>query len=170
MNRTTRKFAIKQEYARQLASRAAIHTVIGLVFLLQPSSFAHTQDFRALGQLVLEAEDEIANRPLFSPSRRPPSLPPMVEVALPAETQSPEPVVQQDKRESLRDWQLVGILKASDQRTALVRDMAQKEVFTISVGESRNEWVLTEVSGRRAVFRNGEISASIGYVSDGKGN
>lgn len=88
----------------------------------------------------LEDFIEVAERPLFSPSRRPP----LGEVA----TATP--------RQAL-DLTLIGVVLSSEERLAIVTPGGQGKAVRLGVGDSIQGWTLVELESERATFeRDGE--------------
>jgi len=99
-----------------------------------------------LWDVALSALQETRARPIFSPSRRPPSLP--VVAALPPPTPKPPPRREPDR---LKLTLLGTVIGASDSIGVFV-DEASKEVIRIRTGESHDGWTLRSLHRRAASF------------------
>lgn len=97
--------------------------------------------------LPLEAYAEVAQRPLFSETRRPPqiSLPP-----------KPEP-----KPPSAAGFVLVGVVARHDDRVALIRTTASPKVEIVMEGGSIAEWKIEKIALDHIVLRAGDYVAEL---------
>ena len=88
----------------------------------------------------LEAFSIVAERPLFSPTRRPPEG----EVAAAAPRQ-------------MLDLTLIGVVLTAEERLAIVTPAGQGNAVRLGVGDSIQGWTLVAVEPERATFeRDGE--------------
>lgn len=93
-------------------------------------------------------------RPIFSPSRRPPAAP--VIAAPPAPPRAaPPPVVLPPARPELA---FVGAIAGDSEGFAIFIDSASK-VVRLRIGQSRDGWVLKSVTGREATLQRDQQTA-----------
>ncbi len=101
----------------------------------QPSyTMAPAEDFAA-----------ILERPLFSPTRRPPAQGVVAAAA-------PEPELQVT---------LVGVIISSDEQIAIVRLKDAGRFARLSVGDSFQGWILDSIEPSRVTFRRGDVEEYI---------
>ena len=106
----------------------------------QPSyAMAPVEDFSA-----------ILERPLFSPTRRPPA-----EGEVPAAASEPELQVT-----------LVGVIISSEEQIAIVRPKDATRFARLSVGDSFQGWILDSIEPSRITFRRGDIEEHIELTYD----
>ncbi len=106
----------------------------------QPSyTMAPLEDFAA-----------ILERPLFSPTRRPPAQGVTAAAA-------PEPELQVT---------LVGVIISSEEQIAIVRLNDADRFARLSVGDSFQGWVLDSIEPSRITFRRGEVEEHIELTYD----
>jgi general secretion pathway protein N len=82
-------------------------------------------------------------RPLFSPSRRPPA------VAVAAPLSPPPPKVEAPQKPQLR---LVGTVIGSTGSIGVFTDQATKEIVRLRIGEGHDGWILHAIDEREATF------------------
>ncbi len=92
----------------------------------------------------------ILERPLFSPTRRPP--PEGI-----ASVAGPVPTLKID---------VVGIVISEQEQFALILTENSKEVVRLSAGDEFQGWTLEEIEPERVTFRRGEIEEQIGLSFD----
>lgn len=97
---------------------------------------------------------QIAQRPLFLPSRRP-------EPQIPAPSAAPETHVQPPAPPSFSAT-LVGVLMSPAGGGAILR-FADGKTTTIQEGETVQGWILKEVSPDRASFLSGSTSVEVAF-------
>jgi len=90
---------------------------------------------------------KVIERPLFSPSRRPPPPQPVVQP-----TQPSLPLVQ--AAPPVLDFALVGIIRIGDTPIALVQPQDGHPAQRLQAGDQFHGWVLTAISEDRAMFRS----------------
>ncbi len=98
----------------------------------------------------LEDFSTILERPLFSPTRRPPAQG-AVAVA------SPEPGL---------EVTLVGVIISSEEQIAIVRLKDASRFARLSVGDSFQGWTLEAIEPSRITFRRGDLEAHIELTYD----
>jgi hypothetical protein len=81
-------------------------------------------------------------RPLFSPSRRPPAPPAPPIVQLPVIAPPPPPP----------NVTLFGIVLEADEARALVRVPPKNEMIRVRIGEEIGGWKVTQIDGRKLVL------------------
>jgi hypothetical protein len=103
-----------------------------------------------------------AERPLFSPSRRPPppplAAPPVIASALPP-PRPPEP-----KRPPLA---LLGTILGEHTGIAVFLDQITKETFRLKIGQERGGWALMSVRARQADLGKGGRAATLALQREG---
>jgi len=92
----------------------------------------------------LEDFMEIAERPLFSPTRRPPA----------GEGATVAP------RQAL-DLTLIGVVLSTEERLAIVTPGGPGKAVRLGVGDSIQGWVLTELESERATFERGAETVTL---------
>jgi general secretion pathway protein N len=95
-------------------------------------------------------------RPLFSPSRRPPApavVPPKVEPVKEVVAPPPEPETPQ--------LDLVGVVTGAADGYAIFMTTATHDIVRLKTGEGHDGWVLQSVSGREAVLEKGDRSVVV---------
>ncbi|MCL2715549.1 MAG: hypothetical protein FWD68_13425 [Alphaproteobacteria bacterium] len=102
-------------------------------------------------------------RPLFSPSRRPP---PPVAVAAPAVVR-PQPPKTVIRPPSLA---LVGTIIGEDEAFAIFLDPAGKAAFRLRIGEDHQGWRLQSIQTREVRMGNGEQAAVLTLPQPGAGS
>ena len=89
----------------------------------------------------VEDFSEVLDRPLFSPTRRPPA-----EGAVPAPDSEPELEVT-----------LVGVIISSEEQIAIVKPKDGSRLLRLSVGDSFQGWAVDSIEKSRIIFRRGDI-------------
>jgi len=90
-------------------------------------------------------------RPIFSPSRRPP-----VVVELASVQSQPSPPINQPRRPLLA---LVGAIAGETEGFAIFLDESTKGIVRLKTGESHSGWTLRIVKGREATLQKGRETA-----------
>ncbi len=103
-----------------------------------------------VGDQHLAERGAARERPLFSPSRRPPPppQPALVAAVLPP---TPQPVVS-----AAPDLRLVGIVAGTDAAMAMVRRTGEGRSRTLRVGDIVDGWRVSEIGPARLLLRVGE--------------
>ena len=128
--------------------RAVSSFTFAIAAMMILPAFAAPEDHgRAIGARLPEDYSALRERPLFAPDRRGPvpfAPPPVVEPPPPPPSPEPEPlpVVQP---EAAPPWQLIGVVRAPGNNSALFRDDFSTTIFTLRQGEDRDGWTLAEV-------------------------
>jgi hypothetical protein len=126
-----------------------------------PVSRGHPQTGNPLWALPLRSLTATRERPLFSPSRRPP-LPPAVAAAyVPTAIAPPKPV--EPGHPSLI---LLGTIVGDSQGIGIFLDAANT-VVRLKTGEDHDGWILRRVRGREASFEKGERTATLALPAPG---
>jgi hypothetical protein len=94
----------------------------------------------------VEDLEQTVERPLFTPTRRPPQIAPPAPVAEAAPVSVPS-------EESPAD--LSGIISGPDRTYAIMTNKATKEVLHLRAGEKIDEWSIHEIGPRHVVLRRG---------------
>lgn len=98
-------------------------------------------------------------RPIFSPSRRPPLAIPPAPVALPIAT-PPTPAAPEEI-----PLTLLGTIVGRDNGIAICFNPSTKDVIRLKIGESFEGWVLRSVHGREAAFEKVSLHARLALPS-----
>ncbi|MHA1152893.1 MAG: hypothetical protein ACTSQ7_09565 [Alphaproteobacteria bacterium] len=98
----------------------------------------------------LEDFSAILERPLFSPTRRPPV----------------QGVAAVDAPESRIQVTLVGVIIASEEQIAIVRLSDASRFARLSVGDSFQGWILETIEPSRITFRRGDVKEHIELTYD----
>jgi hypothetical protein len=109
-------------------------------------------------QVAYDAPDfaefaEAMERPLFAPSRRPPSeiVPVTVEAA---------------PQQQAFGFELVGVLISPDERLALIRQDGLTDLHRVGLGRSLNGWQIEQIEPDHVVFRAGETVRQVNLRDD----
>ena len=92
----------------------------------------------------------VLERPLFSPTRRPPAEGTVPEAAPEAELQVT----------------LVGVIISSEEQIAIVRPKDASRFARLSVGDSFQGWTLASIEPKRVTFRRGDVEEHIELTFD----
>jgi hypothetical protein len=98
------------------------------------------------------------DRPLFVPSRRPPSAPPppdVEEVAVEAES-------------SEAPFELAGIITGEDVAIAVLRNKSNQETQNVRRGQTLENWTLAEIQSQAVVLRRGGTKVRLKLFEEGK--
>jgi hypothetical protein len=116
-------------------------------------SMANPVALNPLSELKAASLDEITNRPLFNPLRKPAPPPPPAAADAPVEA---EPV--QEAGVNPDDFALLAIASGDFGRTAVVRWNPTNEVSHLKLGQQLSGWEITEVGDREVTIgRDGKI-------------
>jgi len=100
------------------------------------------------------------DRPIFSPSRRPPPPPAIMPViAKPVERAKPEP--------ENPPLILVGTVVGEDSGIAVLVEQATENVVKLRVNESHQGWTLRSIQGREVTFQNDRKSSVLALAPPG---
>jgi len=124
---------------------------------------ANARGGNPLWAIPLSDLSETQARPLFSPSRRPPSPPVVAAPATPANSGSPS------KREPDHPLlTIVGTVVSASDGIGLFIDQATNEVIRIHTGQDHQGWVLRSVHGREASFEKNERTSTLALPAPGE--
>lgn len=98
----------------------------------------------------VEYFSSILERPLFSPTRRPPAV----------------GAVAPETTEAKLEIALVGVIISSDEQFALVRLKDAPRIVRLSVGYSVQGWILDSIEPSRISFRRGDVEVLIELTYD----
>jgi hypothetical protein len=101
-------------------------------------------------------------RPLFSPSRRPPAPPVVAAPVVPRPVAMPKPP--EPERPSLT---IVGTIVGESDAIGVFVNPANNEVIRIHAGQAHDGWVLRSVHGREASFEKNERTAILALPAPG---
>ncbi|MEO0543703.1 MAG: hypothetical protein AAFY99_07780 [Pseudomonadota bacterium] len=141
---------------RRILPRLSMFFTLVCCFACPPSMAFAQADFGPLNTSIIAENTKLLEKPLFSPSRRPPLAP---IVATTPEVTVPQP----ERLELLPSWTLTGVLVTEGEVVAIVRNTEAEQTYRFSVGESRDGWKLNLVDERSAVFSNGDKSIRVIY-------
>jgi hypothetical protein len=102
-------------------------------------------------------------RPIFTPSRRPPR-PPVVEK--PYTPPPPPPVATKPPPEPL-SLSLVGTIAGESDGVALFAEKGSQEVVRLRTGEAHQGWILRSVHGRQAMLEKGDRKETVTLPAPG---
>ena len=111
-----------------------------------------------LWAVALESLTETRARPIFSPSRRPPS-PPVVAAAPP-----PRPTPSPPREPERLKLTLLGTVIGVSARIAVFVDEASKEVIRMRTGESHDGWILRSIHRRAANFKKNDQEMTLRFA------
>jgi hypothetical protein len=94
-------------------------------------------------------------RPIFSPSRRPPAPPPQPIVRLPSLPPPPAPP----------SLTLFGIVLEADEARALIRVAPKNDILRLRIGEEIDGWKVSQIERRRLVLSHDDRSATFTLFS-----
>lgn len=115
----------------------------------QPAAPERTLSPNPLWEIPLTSLSTTRERPIFSPSRRPP--PPAVAAAPPAQAPSPSP---KPPRVEHPQFSLVGTVASEEERFGIFVDQATKESLRLKIGEDYQGWKLRTVQGREVMLEH----------------
>jgi type II secretory pathway component PulC len=119
----------------------------------RPARQTHTGDAsKATMASVTQTYPEIAERPLFYPSRKawaPPPPPPA-----PVVSTAPPP---------LTDYALVGVILSGNTRSALIRTPGGSKTITLGEGQELQGWKLQEITRDRLRFAAGDAQYDMNF-------
>ena len=110
-----------------------------------------------LWAIPLSALTATRNRPLFTPSRRPPApVVASVPVAAPRPPPPPPPAVPQHP-----NLTLVGTVAGENEGVAVFIDTTTRDTVRLRTGEGHNGWILQSIEGRAATLQKGAQSETL---------
>lgn len=130
--------------------------------LLSPSpgdasaTAAAAADGNPLWSIPLDTLSATRERPLFSPSRRPPPRPDAE--AAPSDAAAPEAG---DGASAAPNLKLLGTIVGPDDGFGIFMDQGTNAVLRLRTGEAREGWVLRAVNARHVVMQNGAATVSL---------
>ena len=113
--------------------------------------------------ITLDSLNATRERPLFSPSRRPPAppvIPPKVE---PVKVAAPPPPPEQPP------FNLLGVVAGSSDGYAVLINTTTHDIVRLRTGEGRDGWILQSVTSREAVLKKNQQTAVISLPATGEG-
>ena len=134
-----------------------------------PAREARPQDRRPSGNplwaIPLRSLTATRERPIFSPSRRPPS-PPVVAAAYVPPAKAPVARPAEPDKPQLA---LVGTIAGENDGIGIFLDQATNAVIRLKTGQDHAGWVLRSVKGREAKFDRGRQTATLALPPPGSG-
>jgi hypothetical protein len=117
-----------------------------------PVAPARTPSANPLWAIPLSQLSETRDRPIFSPSRRPPPV---------AAAANPAPVKPPPRQQEIRPPQLslVGTIASEDEGFGIFLDQSTKVALRLKVGEDYQGWKLRAISGREVTMEKDEHAA-----------
>lgn len=109
-----------------------------------------------LWSMSLEDLAATRERPLFSPTRRPP--PPALPSADPALASVPA---------AAPPFSLVGTVSSGEEKIVVLFDKNAKAPVTLRLGATASGWTLAKVDGRTVVLRRDDVSATLALPAPG---
>ncbi len=116
-----------------------------------------------LWAIPIKELSETRDRPIFTPSRRPPS-PPVVEKPY---TPPPPPRVETTPPPEPLTLSLLGTIAGESEGVALFMEKGSQEVVRLRTGESHKGWVLRSVQGRQAMLEKGDRKETVTLPAPG---
>jgi general secretion pathway protein N len=110
-----------------------------------------------LWSITLQSLTMTRDRPLFSPTRRPPP-PPAVAAASKPRPPAPHPAEPDHPLLSL-----VGTIIGDAARIGVFADQTTKDVIRLRTGEGRAGWILLSVEPRKATFKKDALQATLTF-------
>ena len=101
-------------------------------------------------------------RPLFSPSRRPPAPPAVASPVVPRPVAPPKPAEPEHPQVTI-----VGTIVGGGDAIAVFIDQATKNVIRLHPGQDHNGWVLRSVQGREATFEKNDRMSTLALPAPG---
>jgi general secretion pathway protein N len=108
----------------------------------------------------LDQLSTILDRPLFSPSRRPPAPPPPPVAQAPAPPAPPPPPP---------DLVLFGVVMDGEGARAVVRAGADKKILRAQIGDEIDGWKVSQIEGRKVVLSLDGRFATFKLFNDDRG-
>jgi general secretion pathway protein N len=105
--------------------------------------------------ITIESLQAIDERPIFSPSRRPPTAATIAEPALPPPPSPPPPVPDKPA------FDLLGTVAGSRVGYAVFLDRTTHDIMHLKTGEGQDGWILQSVKKREAVLVKDDRTAVI---------
>lgn len=118
-----------------------------------------------LWAIPLSALSATRDRPLFTPSRRPPA-PPAVAVAPRVEPVAPPPPPPAEPERPLLT--LVGAIAGDNGGIAIFLDQTTNDVVRLKTGDRHSGWLLQTVKGREATFSNDREAVTLALPAPGE--
>ncbi|GGI25885.1 MULTISPECIES: hypothetical protein [Bradyrhizobium] len=121
-------------------------------YLLAKEPFEATRsEHNPIAKVPLAQLNKTQERPLFSPSRRPPSLPPPNAPTIPVVVAAPKPL-----EPELPPFELVGTITGGADSIAVFVNRATGETVKLRQDEVQSGWTLRDIGAREATLSNGE--------------
>jgi hypothetical protein len=128
----------------------------------QPSAPERALSPNPLWEIPLSSLSTTRERPIFSPSRRPP--PPIVAAAAPAPIPPPKPA-----RAERPQLSLVGTVDGGDESFGIFVDQTTKAAFRLRIGEDYRGWKLRGVHGREVTLERDQQTTTLMLPQPGAG-
>lgn len=130
-------------------SAAPSEPVTAVRSVAAPAAPARTPSANPLWAIPLSQLPETRDRPIFSPSRRPPPVAAAANVT---------PVKPPPRKREVRPPQLslVGTIASEDESFGIFLDQSTKVALRLKVGEDYQGWKLQAISGREATMQKDE--------------
>ncbi|MFD1702465.1 hypothetical protein ACFSCV_05535 [Methylopila henanensis] len=123
-----------------------MHALVALALAVAGALSARAQEAAPSGLNPLQSLDAASltgfrDRPLFTPSRRPPPAPATDEAPAPLEEAAapePPPAVQPSLR-------LTGVIEGPDESVAVIEELDSKQVSQLRLGDMLDGWLVTAI-------------------------
>jgi hypothetical protein len=161
---TDRPDSERAEDARAVWSHPAVRDLARIV--TAPPTPASTSE-RALSAnplwgIPLTSLSGTRDRPIFSPSRRPPASP-VASIA------APKVVAVKPKERERPQLNLVGTIASNDEAFGIFLDLSTKAALRLKIGEDYQGWKLRSVQGREATLEKDEEVLTLELPQPGGG-
>jgi general secretion pathway protein N len=145
-------------------SPGALGAVPALLQPAAPAAKALQPTGNPLWAVPLKSLSVTRERPIFTPSRRPPA-PPVLAAAI--SRPAPPPPKPSEPDHPLLS--LVGTVVGSTEGIGIFLDQTTKAVVRLRTGEDHSGWILRSVEGREARFDKGQQTATLALPAPGAG-
>jgi general secretion pathway protein N len=142
------------------ASSAPAAPVTAVRVVAPPSAPAQTPSANPLWGVPLGRLSGTRDRPIFSPSRRPPP----VAIAEPALVAPPR-----KKEVEPPQLSLVGTIASGDEGFGIFLDQSTKTALRLKLGENHQGWKLRAIRGPEVTMEKGELEAVLALPQPGAG-
>jgi hypothetical protein len=151
-------------YSRPLAAFILVMFLVESTFNVAAGTEEQERSAAALANPVaaqpLDQLSTILNRPLFSPSRRPPAPSPLPVVQGPASPVPPPPPP---------SLVLLGVVMDGESARVLVRAGADKKLMRAQIGDEIDGWKVSQIEARKVVLSLDGRFATFNLFNDDRG-
>jgi len=143
------------------APRQVQRGTISLEQAAPPKAAPRTQSGNPLWAIPLATLTNTRQRPLFSPSRRPPAPPPVAAVP---RVQPPKPIVAPPVAEHPR-LVLIGTVIGENESVGVFLDQTSNRVVRLRTGEGHGGWILRSLEARQATLAKDQQTETLNLPS-----